>query len=352
MTTYQEGRARRLSVAHRQRNFCLTCQVMLIFLLMLGLVSGCNSDGASASNSSAGRYRIVTTTGMVTDIVKQVAGNKAEVIGLLGEGVDPHLYRPTPSDVKSLASADVVLYSGLHLEGRMQETFEQVKRRGRPVFAVTDSLDRSRLNAPPQFAGHYDPHVWMDVGMWSQCVEHVAKVLGEYDPPNQQFYADNAARYQEELETLDEYIKKIIASIPKEHRYLVTAHDAFEYFSRAYQIPVRSAQGVSTESEPGVNDINSLVDFLVDHRIRALFVETSVSEANLRAVVEGAQDKGWNVEIGGLLFSDAMGAPDTYEGTYIGMLDHNATVIARALGGDAPERGMQGKLEAKKRPSP
>jgi manganese/zinc/iron transport system substrate-binding protein len=324
--------------------------VILIFLLMLGLASGCNSEGAGKrTERTEGRYRIVTTTGMVTDIVKQVVGDKAEVIGLLGEGVDPHLYRPTPSDVKALASADVVLYSGLHLEGRMQETFEQVKRRGREVHAVTDSLDRSRLNAPPQFAGHYDPHVWMDVNMWSECVEHVAHVLGEYDPPNQQYYADNAARYRQELTKLDEYIHKIIASIPKEHRYLVTAHDAFEYFSRAYDIPVRSAQGVSTESEPGVNDINGLVDFLVENRIRAIFVETSVSEANLRAVVEGARDKGWKVEIGGLLFSDAMGAPGTYEGTYVGMLDHNATVIARASGGDAPERGMQGKL---KKPSP
>jgi manganese/zinc/iron transport system substrate-binding protein len=173
--------------------------------------------------------------------------------------------------------------------------------------------------------------------------------LGEFDPPNEQYYADNAARYREELTSLDKYITGIIASIPKDHRYLVTAHDAFEYFSRAYDIPVRSAQGVSTESEPGVNDINSLVDFLVKNRIRAIFVETSVSEANLRAVIEGAEKKGWKIDIGGLLFSDAMGAPGTYEGTYLGMLDHNATVIARALGGEAPERGMHGKLE---RPSP
>jgi manganese/zinc/iron transport system substrate-binding protein len=184
----------------------------------------------------------------------------------------------------------------------------------------------------------------MDVSLWSECVAHVAKVLGEFDPPNKDYYQQNAERYQQELQSLDDYVRQVITSIPEQQRALVTAHDAFEYFSRAYDIPVRSAQGISTESEPGVNDINSLVDFIVENKIKAIFVETSVSKSNLMAVIEGAASKGWKVEIGGQLFSDAMGAEGTYEGTYVGMLDHNATVIARALGGDAPEQGMNGKL--------
>src|SRR5690606_18048640 len=189
-----------------------------------------------------------------------------------------------------------------------------------------------------------DPHVWMDVMLWSRCVERVADALCELDPEGAATYRRNASEYQSELVRLDAYVRKVIASIPPRQRQLVTAHDAFGYFSQAYDIPVRSVQGITTESEAGLADITGLVDFLVENEVPAIFIETSLSPRNLRAVLAGAAARGRDVTIGGELFSDATGPAGTYEGTYIGMIDHNATVIARALGGTAPERGMNGKL--------
>jgi len=322
----------------------------VIPLTLAGLVlAGC--DGTSAQISSkptapAGphRYTIVTTTGMVTDIVRQVAGDHAEITSLMGPGVDPHLYKPTRGDVKRLLEADVVIYSGLMLEGRMSETFTQVARTGKTVFAVTEGLDHDKLREPPEFAGHYDPHVWMDVNLWSQCVGYIARMLGEYDPPHAGEYAQNAAQYRESLKGLDDYIHRVIQSIPAEKRVLVTAHDAFGYFGQAYGIEVRSVQGVTTESEAGVQDVNHLVDFLVDRKLPAIFVESSVNSKNIEAVVEGCKARGVKIKIGGELFSDALGPAGGYTGTYIGMLDANATRIAKALGGDVPAGGYQGKL--------
>lgn len=316
---------------------CLAMCRLIAFLASLTLLAGCDDRSHSGT-------RIVTTCSMVTDIVRQVAGNKAEVIGLLGEGTDPHSHSPTRSDVKHLSEADVVFYSGLFLEGRMQETFERVAATRKPVFAVTQGLDPSYLRKPAEFKGHYDPHVWMDVNAWSECVGFVARSLGEYDPPNTAYYQQNCERYQAELARLDDYARDVIASIPKEQRVLVTAHDAFGYFGRAYGIDVHSVQGITTESEAGVDDINKLVDLIVSRKIQAIFVESSVPRKNIEALIEGAASRDWKVAIGGDLFSDAAGAPGTYEGTYIGMIDHNATTIARALGGQAPERGLNGRL--------
>lgn len=289
-------------------------------------------------------YAIVTTCGMVTDIVREVAGDKAKVGGLMGEGVDPHLYKPTRDDVAKLLGADVVFYSGLMLEGRMTDTFLKVARRGTPVFAVTELLDEKFLLEPKEFQGHTDPHVWMDVRAWMEAVKVVGRSLGEVDPGNLSFYQQNAERYSAQLAKLEEYAKKTMSSIPKERRVLITAHDAFNYFGRAYGIDVRGIQGISTESEAGVADINKLVDFIVERKLPAIFVESSVSDKNIKALVEGSNSRGHSVRIGGQLFSDAMGQPGTYEGSYIGMIDHNVTAIARALGGEAPERGLSGKL--------
>jgi manganese/zinc/iron transport system substrate-binding protein len=290
---------------------------------------------------------VVTTTGMVTDIVRVVAGEDLQVEGLIGEGVDPHLFTSGPRDVERLMNAPVVIYSGLHLEGRMQQQFEQLQkqqRAGRLVFAATDGIDRDALRFDPDFEGHPDPHVWMDVSRWSQCVQHVADRLSEHDGERRATFEANAAAYREQLSQLDAYIKEIIATVPEPQRYLVTAHDAFEYFAEAYGIEVRSIQGISTDSQAAIADVNALVEFIVEKQIPAIFVESSVPEKNIRAVIEGCAARGWEVSIGGELFSDAMGAPGTYEGTYLGMMDHNATAIARALGGLAPERGWQGKL--------
>lgn len=295
-------------------------------------------------------YKVTTTVGMVTDIVKQVAGDRAEVTGIIGEGVDPHLYKPTRSDVAALTSADVVFYSGLMLEGKMADTLVRVARSGKAVYAVTELLDEKFLLEPAEMQGHFDPHVWMDVAAWSKGVEAVAKSLGEFDPPHSAVYLSNAARYTSELSALDTYARDTIRTVADKQRVLITAHDAFNYFGRAYGMEVKGIQGISTESEAGLQDINRLVDFIVKNEVRAVFVETSVAEKNVRALIEGAKSRGHEVKVGGSLFSDAMGKPGTYEGTYIGMIDSNVTTIVRALGGQAPERGLQGKLVATKSP--
>jgi manganese/zinc/iron transport system substrate-binding protein len=323
-----------------------------LILCLVG-IAGCGDGGTAApsapsangdSKTSAGKPRIVTTVGMVTDIVREVVGDHGEVIGLLNEGVDPHLYKPTREDVKQLSEANVIFYGGLMLEGRMEESLKKL-RAGKPVVGVAESLDKGILRKPPEFDGHFDPHVWMDVKLWSQCVDAVTKTMREFDAVHADEFASRAEAYQQKLAKLDEYVRQSIASIPEKQRVLVTAHDAFGYFARAYDMEVKSVQGISTESEAGVADVNALVDFLVGNKIGAIFVESSVSDKSLRAVIEGAEKRGWTVKVGGELFSDAMGAPGTYEGTYMGMIDHNATTITRALGGQAPEGGFRSTLE-------
>jgi manganese/zinc/iron transport system substrate-binding protein len=316
-------------------------------LMLAGLVLWAWAFFPGASYGGAafrGSYpiRIGTTVGMVTDIVKEVAGGKAEVTGIIGSGVDPHLYNPTRGDVAVLMKSDIIFYSGLLLEGQMSEILAKIGAR-KPVHAVTDLLKKDDL-IHDEKTNHHDPHVWMDVRGWSRAVAAVAAALADFDPPNADFYRRNAEAYRERLQALDEYARKAIASIPAAQRVLVTAHDAFNYLSRAYGIEVVGIQGISTESEAGLKDINRIVEILVGRRIPAVFVETSVSDKNVKALIEGAAARGHAVVIGGALFSDAMGSPGTYEGSYIGMIDHNATVISRALGGSAPARGMSGKL--------
>ncbi len=318
--------------------FCLSSVVLMSSC-------GCGNSSNALSGSQTEFERIVTTCGMVTDIVEIVVGSERyQVVGLMGTGVDPHLYKPTSNDVRQLLRADVVVYSGLMLEGKMSATFEKISKTGKAVFAVTDGIDRKYLREPPEFEGHFDPHVWMDVSAWMRGVEFVAASMGEIDPPNAETYLANATAYCKKLEELDAYARESIASIPAEQRILVTAHDAFGYFARAYDIEVRSVQGLSTDSEAAVKDINNLVDLIVERKITAIFIESSVSAKNIEAIIEGANTRGWSVEIGGVLFSDAMGKPGTYEGTYIGMIDHNVTCITRALGGTASAGGMQARL--------
>ena len=284
--------------------------------------------------------QVVCTTGMVADIVKNVGGERVAVTTLIGEGVDPHLFKPTRDDVGKMLRADMIFYSGLMLEGRMTETFEKIRQRGKPVVAVTDGLAPGILI---QGEGHRDPHVWMDPAAWSGCVEPVRAALEKADPPGAPDFSRQAAEYATRLAALHAYVKKVLTSIPEAQRVLITAHDAFHYLARATGMTVLGIQGLSTESEAGVSDINRLVDEVVARKIPAIFVETSVSDKNVRAVMEGAAARGHPLKLGGKLFSDAMGAAGTYEGTYIGMIDHNATTIARALGGEAPEKGLSGQ---------
>lgn len=306
-------------------------------LILLGLTT---SMPAFAGPS----YQVAATVGMVADIVRNVAGAKAEVEGIIGEGVDPHLYKPTRNDVVALSQADIVFYNGLMLEGKMGDVLIRMARRGKPVYAVTEEILDQGDYVMTDDAKHYDPHVWMDVQGWIKAVAVVEKALSAFDSEHAAVYQARAEAYTEKLEALDAYARKVIASIPEGQRVLVTAHDAFNYLGRAYGLDVRGIQGLSTESEAGVRDIEKLIEFLADRGIPAVFVETSVADKNVRALVEGAKARGHNVRIGGELFSDAMGAPGTYEGTYIGMIDHNVTTITRALGGKAPPRGMQGTL--------
>jgi manganese/zinc/iron transport system substrate-binding protein len=321
--------------------------VMLLGLLLAGCTAP--SDGEGRRNSAGGAGKIVCSTAMVTDIVRQVVGERYEVIGLMGEGVDPHLYKPTTRDTARLRDAAVIFYSGLMLEGPMQQPLQTLAR-SQPVFAVTAGIPAEALRTSPDFEEHPDPHVWMDISLWQLAVDEVAARMSEMDPEFAETYQTNAAEYQQKLQALDDYVRTVIASIPKDQRYLVTAHDAFAYFSRAYDIPVESVQGITTESEPGVNDIIRLVDLLVEQEIPALFVESSVNQDNLQAVIEGAAKRGWQVRQGGTLYSDAMGPAGTYTGTYIGMIDHNATTIARALGGEAPAGGLNSRLSGQESP--
>ncbi len=316
-------------------------------LFALVALIGCDSPSSATvaqRRASGKKLQIVTTTGMVTDLVRAVAGDHAEVIPLMGPGIDPHLFKPTRNDVKKLYEADIVFYSGLMLEHRMEEALEQLAGSGRPVYAVTEKLGRQRLRSPPDFAGQWDPHVWMNVQLWSECLPWVATNLGTLDPEHAAEYRQRAIASQAELKELNDYVHRVVQSIPEANRVLVTAHDAFGYFGEIYGIEVRSVQGVTTESEAGIQDVNALVDFLVEKKLPAIFVESSVNSKNIQAVIEGCQSRGVTVKIGGELYSDAMGAAGTYEGTYIGMLDANATRIAHALGGSPPERGFRDKL--------
>lgn len=289
-------------------------------------------------------YSIVTTTGMVTDIVRQIAGDRAEVVGLMGSGVDPHLYKPTRSDIMKLRRADVIFYNGLLLEGKMTDALISAATSGKKVYAVTELLDESFLLEPEEFEGLYDPHVWMDPEAWSKAAGAVRDKLIAYDPDGRSDYEANYERYRKELDKLGAYATKVLESVPERQRVLVTAHDAFNYFGRRYAYEVVGIQGISTESEAGVRDIEKLVDLIVERKIGAVFVESTVSNRNINALIAGTKARDHAVVIGGELFSDAMGEEGTYEGTYIGMIDHNVTTIARALGGEAPKRGMNGKL--------
>lgn len=335
---------------HTMNRFqCFACRILLI--LTIGGLSGCETSTLPEERLNAAgqkQLRIVVTTSMVGDLVRHVVGDYGHVTGLMGEGVDPHLFRPTSRDLGLMMQSDVLFYSGLGLEGAMQPAFERAEKNGRIVVAITRKLPQDRLIYSTRFIGHPDPHVWNDAGIWASCLDEVVDVLSQVDSAHAAEFANNAAGYRQALLEYDQYARDAIGSIPVESRYLITAHDAFSYFARAYQIEEKSVQGITTESEPGVQDINNLVDFLVKHRIPALFVEATVNSANLRAVIEGAQHQGWIVREGGTLFSDSTGTPGTYEGTYLGMFDHNVTTIARSLGGTAPKLGFRGKLTPSK----
>jgi manganese/zinc/iron transport system substrate-binding protein len=281
---------------------------------------------------------------MVADLVQRIAGGHAEVSALMSSGVDPHLFRPTARDYGRIVEADLTFYNGLHLEGMMQVVFEKAALRGKPLIAVTEKLPKERLRTSPNFPDLPDPHVWMDVRLWSDCCPHVAQTLAAADPEHAADYEAGARQTQAELLRFDEEVRRLLGTIPEAQRQLVTSHDAFEYFAAAYGVPARAVQGVSTDAEASIDTVRELIAFLVESRVPAVFVESSVNPRSLQAVVEGVAAAGGHVTIGGELYSDAMGPEGTFEGTYLGMIDHNVTTITRALGGQAPERGLSGQL--------
>ena len=309
-----------------QRLYILCCLIVLL------IGTGCEKKQRDAS--VAGKYRVVTTIGMITDIVKNVGGDHVEVIGLMGPGVDPHLYKASAGDVQKLNSVRLIFYNGLHLESKMADILAKMSGNTETV-AVTDAVDRSLLLTPPEFEGQYDPHLWFDVTLWMKAVGKVRDALSAFDPDNALAYWSNAQRYFAKLAELHEYVKTQAERVPVEQRVLVTAHDAFNYFGKAYGFEVRGLQGISTATEAGIADVQELATFIAERRIPAIFVESSVSSRSLEAVKAAVKSKGFDVEIGGELFSDAMGNEGTPEGTYIGMVRHNIDTIVAALTGES-----------------
>jgi manganese/zinc/iron transport system substrate-binding protein len=304
----------------------------------ISLVSvGCGSPANQAKDDN--RINAVATVGMVADLVRNVGGDSVQISQVMGSGVDPHLYKATRDDVRMIMTGDIVFYSGLMLEGKMIDALKKVGEK-RPVIAITEVIDREYLLEPEDFEGHFDPHVWMDVSAWSQCVGVIATGLCELRPQAEAEFQQRAAAYNQQLDLLHQYAKTRIESIPPENRVLITSHDAFNYFGRAYGLQVLGVQGLSTESEAGLQQINALVDLLVEKKIAAVFVESSVPRKNIEALIDGAEARGHQVKVGGELYSDAMGEAETYEGTYIGMIEHNVNTVTRALGGQVPEGGF------------
>ena len=302
------------------RSLLLPVLVLLTFLSLHGCTADNEADG----------IQIVTTTGMIKDAAEHVVGEYAEVISLMGPGVDPHLYKASQGDITKLSQADIIFYNGLHLEGKMGEVFEKLAAL-KPVVPVAHEIPDSLLRTVPGFAGAHDPHIWFDVSLWEHAVTAIVHTMQQQDSAHAEAYAANGKAYLKQLDSLHQAVKSAIATIPETQRVLITAHDAFGYFGDAYHIEVRGLQGISTVSEFGLKDRIDLTDFIIERKIKAIFIETSVSPRSIQAVVEGCREKGWEVKIGGSLFSDAMGAEGSPEGTYLGMVNANVKTIVEAL---------------------
>jgi manganese/zinc/iron transport system substrate-binding protein len=272
---------------------------------------------------------------MIADLLRQIGGEHVDVTGLMGPGVDPHLYQASAGDVTRMSEADVIFYNGLHLEGKMVNVFEQMHRRNIRAVAVAETaVPEDDLLESPAFQGNYDPHVWFDVSLWMQAAETVHDVLAEMDPENATSFKTNLQAYLDELSDLEAYIQDRTTELPESLRVLITSHDAFGYFGRAYGFEVFGLQGISTATEAGTADVQRLVEFVVERRIPALFIESSVSPKGIEAVREAVRSRGFDVSIGGTLYGDALGDPATPAGTYAGMIRHNIDTIVSTLQGD------------------
>jgi len=302
----------------------------LAILFFTLLASACTQTDNRGTMAEGQRMKVLTTTSILKDAVVHIAGDAAEVESVMGSGVDPHLYKATQGDLQKMMDADMIVYNGLYLEGKMGEVLEKLSRQ-KTVVTATASIPREKLRASAQYANSNDPHVWFDVQLWQEVVKHVSQQMQEKDPANTEVYQQNTQAYLQELDELNRWVAQQIQTIPEQQRILITAHDAFGYFGDAYSIKVRSLQGISTVSEFGLQDVSSLVKYIVENKIKAVFVESSVSPKAIEAVVVGCRERGHEVEIGGTLYSDALGEDGTPEGTYTGMVRHNVTTIVSAL---------------------
>lgn len=308
------------------------------------IAAGCGLSQSPSPNSGPTKPTVIATTPMIASLVQEVGGAHVRVETLFGSTVDPHTYQPVAADMRKLSAADAVFYNGLQLEGTLAKDFEKMATQRKHVVAVGDAIPPEQVRRSEDYGGYPDPHIWMDVELWASTVPLIESTLTRLVPSAESAFAANAKQLSKQLAALDAYVASAVASIPEGQRHLVTAHDAFGYFADAYGIEVSSVQGVSTESEAGLNDVRRLVDLVVMKRIPAVFFETSVSDRNVTAVIEGARAAGHEVVLGGELFSDSTGKAGSWEGTYFGMIDHNVNMITAGLGGVVPEKGFRGTL--------
>lgn len=308
--------------------------IFLIFLLITGIVVliACQSteNGNEQENQEKTEkpIEVVTTIAQIGEPLQIIGGNKINVVSLMGPGVDPHLYEATQGDINKLEKAEIIFYNGLNLEGNMGEIFSKMKEK-KETFAIAELIDKEKLLTDEE--GVYDPHIWFDLDLWKEALNNATKKLKEYSPKNSDYFEENKNKYFNEIDTLKQEAKEKLASIPKEKRILVTAHDAFGYFGRMYDIEVVGLQGLSTEDEVGLSDIQSTIDLIIEKQVPSVFIESSVNQNSINAVIEGTAKAGLQIKLGGELFSDAMGEEGTVEGTYLGMYRHNVNTIYEGL---------------------
>lgn len=296
-------------------------------------------SGVQALAEESSQLKVVATTEMIADAAKQIGGDKLKVETLIKSGSDPHLYKLSSQDLDLLKEADIILFNGLTLEDKMLPSLSKYMEKKKAI-AVSDRLEKNIILRSGQFNQQPDPHIWNDVSLWQKVVERIKDELVERDPKNTDDYKARAINYNGQLAGLHRYASTVIQTIPADQRAIVSAHDAFQYFGRAYDIGIRATHGVSTDSEANLKDTNVLVAFILERKIPAIFVESTMPKKNIEALVEGVRAKGEDVKIGGTLLSDALGEPGTRQGTYIGMFEANVNTIAQALGGHVPEKGF------------
>ncbi|MDO4711792.1 MAG: zinc ABC transporter substrate-binding protein [Peptostreptococcaceae bacterium] len=308
--------------------------LILMMFLAVALIAGCAKKGDTGTPSGGPeekKLKVIATTTMLADLSQVIGKDRVEVKGLMGAGIDPHLYQASAGDVTLMQEADVVVYNGLHLEGKMGEIFEELASKDKNVISIENGLDHGKLLMAEDEPNVHDPHIWFDASIWKDAAKVVADGLAAADPDGKDSYEANLAAYLKELDDVDAYIKGRVEEIPAESRVLVTAHDAFQYFGKAYGIEVQGLQGVSTEAEAGTGDVSALADFIVERKIKAIFVESSVPTKTIEALQSAVKAKGFEVTIGGELYSDSLGDPGTEHGTYIGTMKANIDTIVNAL---------------------